>query len=122
MQPKGIIWAGLSVQDLAGEIAFYRDVLGLTLRRSGADWAHFEAGGGALFELFSGGQAREEAKSPAEQALVIGFEVADLAAEVALLESRGVQFTGEIESYRQQSWATFVDPEGNRLELKEIRN
>ena len=93
MQPKGIIWAGLSVQDLAGEIAFYRDVLGLTLRRSGADWAHFEAGGGALFELFSGGQAQEGAKSPAEQALVIGFEVEDLAAEVAVLESRGVRFS-----------------------------
>ena len=120
MKPIGIIWAGLQVQDLAIEIAFFRDVVGLKLLRSGEDWAHFQAGGGALFELLSGGQASTGPKGSAHQPLVIAFRVDDLAKEVTALKERGVRFLSEIESFRNQSWATFVDPEGNRLELKEI--
>lgn len=118
MEPQGIVWAGLQVENLAAAISFYRDVIGLPLRRSGADYAHFDAGGGALFELFSGGKAAAAAKDSAQQPLQIALRVGDLAAEVARLKARGVTFVSEIESFRSQSWATFVDLEGNRMELK----
>lgn len=122
MEPQGIIWAGLQVEDLTAAIVFYRDVIGLPLKRSGANSAYFDAGAGALFELFSGGRAAPAAKDSASQPLQIAFRVSDLAAEVSELTRRGVNFPDGIESYRSQSWAIFVDPEGNRLELKEIRN
>jgi catechol 2,3-dioxygenase-like lactoylglutathione lyase family enzyme len=55
MKYKGFIWAGLLVEDLPASIVFYRDVLGLPLLREGEGWAHFDAGEGAVLELFSGG-------------------------------------------------------------------
>ena len=121
MISKGIIWAGLAVQDLPAAVLFYRDILGLPLKRQGEGWAHFEAGGGALFELYSGGEASDTPKDNHHQALVIGFLVDDLTASVADLQRRGVKFLAEIDGYRNQRWITFCDPEGNRLELKEIR-
>jgi predicted enzyme related to lactoylglutathione lyase len=120
MNIKGIIWAGLSVADLEKEIAFYRDFLGLRLLRQGAGWAHFDAGNGALLELFSGGTASQAPKTPVQQPLVIGFQVGNLRLTVDELSAKGVQFIGEIEGYKNTSWAHFADPEGNRLEIKEI--
>jgi lactoylglutathione lyase len=121
MKSDGIVWAGLSVEDLKAALAFYGEILGLPLRRSGEGWAHFEAGGGALFEVMAGGRASRTPKSVEQQPLVIGFLVEDLEQVVAELTDRGVNFLGGIESFKNQSWAHFCDPEGNRLEIKEIR-
>ena len=38
------------------------------------------------------------------------------------LKGKGVRFIGEIEAYRNHRWAYFSDVEGNRLEIKEIKN
>jgi predicted enzyme related to lactoylglutathione lyase len=121
MQSKAIIWAGLYVEDLAAQVAFYRDVLQLPLRRQGIDWAHFDAGGGVLLELMTGGVASHAPKGSQQQSLVIAFLVDDLDETVAELKRRGVTFLGEPEGYKNQRWAHFCDPEGNRLEIKEIR-
>jgi lactoylglutathione lyase len=120
MQTKAIIWAGLTVENLEKEVIFFRDVIGLSLKRQGEGWAHFDAGGGALFELTAGGLAAPEPKDFSRQPLVIGFLVDHLDQEVAELKTRGVNFLGEIESFKSQRWVTFSDPEGNLLELKEI--
>ncbi len=120
MNPKGIIWAGLYVEDMERQVRFYRDVLGLRLLRQGEGWAHFEAGGGTLFELFTGGTAHPAPKAPAQQPLVPGFRVEDLDLAVDELRAKGVQFIGEVGHYKNTSWAHFADPEGNRLEIKEV--
>jgi predicted enzyme related to lactoylglutathione lyase len=121
MNPTAVIWAGLSVADLASQIAFYRDVVGLRLLRQGDDWAHFAISPGSLFELFAGGVASASPKDAGQQSLVIGLRVDDLDAAVAELQGKGVNFLGEIGSFRNQRWTYFVDPEGNRLEIKEIK-
>jgi extradiol dioxygenase family protein len=36
-----LIWAGLFVRDMEAAIAFYRDTLGLPMRKCGEDWAYF---------------------------------------------------------------------------------
>ncbi len=120
MNPKGLIWAGLYVEDMERQVRFYRDVLGLRLLRQGEGWAHFEAGGGALFELFTGGTACPTPKTPVQQPLVPGFRVDDLEQVVEELRSKGVQLTGEIGRYKNTRWAQFTDPEGNCLEIKEV--
>jgi predicted enzyme related to lactoylglutathione lyase len=118
MKRLGFAWAGIFVQDMAVAIPFYRDVLGLPLLDRGEGWAHFDAGGGALLESFSGGQASQTAKRPHEQSIVLGLRVADLDRASAELERRGAHLdeTGE---YGNTRWVYFADPEGNRLEIKQ---
>jgi catechol 2,3-dioxygenase-like lactoylglutathione lyase family enzyme len=120
MKYQGIIWAGLLVADLEGAVAFYGDVLGLRLLEADDGCALFDAGRGALFELWPAGQAAPSPKTPERQSLRIAFRVEDLDAAVSELTARGVRFFGEVGEYRGQRWINFADPEGNRLELKEL--
>ena len=121
MNYRGLVWAGIYVEDLAGSISFYRDVLGLPLLGQGEDWAHFDSGAGTLLELFTGGKSTKEPKEPDQQSIVLGLRVPDLEEAVAELEQRGIHFipeeSGEFAGTR---WAHFFDNEGNRLEVKQV--
>lgn len=120
MRFEGFIWAGLLVADMDAAVLFYRDVLGLRLLEGDPTCALFDAGGGALFELWPTGHASLSPKPPDRQSLRVAFKVDDLAAAVAELKGRGVHFTGEVGEYAGTRWINFTDPEGNRLELKEV--
>jgi predicted enzyme related to lactoylglutathione lyase len=120
MKYQGFAWAGLYVENMEASIAFYRDVLGLRLTNNGGSWAHFDAGNGAMLELFTGGTARPAPKEPDKQPLILGLRVEDFDAAYAELTQKGVRFIGEIGQYNETRWAHFSDPEGNRLEIKGI--
>jgi predicted enzyme related to lactoylglutathione lyase len=120
MTYMGLIWAGVTVQDMEAAVAFYGDVLGLRLIRKGQDWARFDAGNGCLVELFAGGKASPEPKLADRQPVVFSLRVDDLDAAVAELKGRGVSLIGEVGSYKDQRWAEFSDLEGNRLEIKQM--
>lgn len=120
MQYQGLAWAGVFMRDLRGAVQYYRDVLGLRLLGASETWAHFDAGGGALVELFSGGSPASAPKQADQQSIIVGLQVVDLDEAVALLKSRGVRFIGEIGTFENTRWAHFYDLEGNRLEIKEI--
>jgi catechol 2,3-dioxygenase-like lactoylglutathione lyase family enzyme len=121
MNYRGLIWAGVYVQDLDASVSFYRDVLSLRLLERGDGWAYFDAGGGALVELFIGGSAQRAPKTPDQQSIILGLRVENLDRAVAELSAKGVQFlpedSGEAGGER---WAHFYDGEGNRLEVKEV--
>jgi catechol 2,3-dioxygenase-like lactoylglutathione lyase family enzyme len=104
---------------LEASVSFYRDVLGLVLLDQGDGWTHFDAGGGALLELFGDGKASQVAKKPDQQSTVVGLRVADLTLAAAELEQRGVHL-GERGEYGNTQWVYFTDPEGNQLEIKEV--
>jgi predicted enzyme related to lactoylglutathione lyase len=120
MKYEGFAWAGIFVEDMEASIVFYREVIGLQLTNSGDGWAHFDAGNGAMLELFSGGKAHTAPKRPDQQPIVLGLRVEDLDVVHAELSQKGVVFLGEIGQYGGSRWAHFSDPEGNRLEIKEI--
>ena len=120
MNSQGIAWAGIFVEDMESSVRFYRDVLGLRLLNRGDGWAHFDAGNGAMVELFDGGTAQTAPKGPDRQSIVLGMRVDDLDVVHAELSQKGVVFLGEIGQYHETRWAHFADPEGNRLEIKEI--
>ena len=121
MKYRGLIWAGIYVEDLEACILFYQNVLGLPLLGQGEDWAHFDSGAGSLLELFTGGMHRQGPNKPDQQSIVLGLRVDNLDLAVAELQQKGVQFipdsSGEFAGTR---WAHFADMEGNRLEVKEI--
>lgn len=103
------------VSDLDRAVAFYRDVLGLSLvRRDGDSWALFEAGG-RRFALHAA--AEGQPVTPGGATAV--FAVNDLDAARARLADRGVRSSheGDVEGYAR--FASFLDPDENTFQLIE---
>lgn len=117
---KGIVWAGIYVEDLELAIGFYKNTLGLSLLGRKADYAHFDAGAGGLLELFSGGKSSPKPKGPEAQSTMAALRVENLAFTEEILRNRSVQFTENSGTFENMSWATIVDLEGNCIEIKEI--
>lgn len=103
------------VEDMGRALEFYEGTIGLTLlRRDGDDWAELDAGTVRL-GLHGAGDRRE----PSRGGTVV-LRVDDLDLARAALEERGVRFDGqpgEVEG--RARFASFEDPDGNRLQLIE---
>lgn len=119
--PLGLGWVGLYAENLSALSAFYADRVGFRTVEADAACVLFDAGAGCHFELWTKGTARPDRKSPSEQSMIVGFFVDRLEAAVADLKGRGVIPIGAIESYQGSRWIHYVDPEGNRFELKDRR-
>lgn len=101
------------VADMDRAVAFYRDVLGLSLvRREGPSWAVFDVEG-RMFALHGAVDGRPI--SPGGAAAV--FLVDDLDEAKTVLEARGVAFDheGDVPGYAR--FAAFRDPEGNTVQI-----
>ena len=120
MRYQGFIWAGLLVSDLESAVSFYRDVLGLPLIERDERCALFDAGHGALFELWPTGMASPSPKTPERQSLRVAFRVDNLEGAISERKGRGDQSLGEVGEDAGARWIKLVDPGGNRLELKEL--
>jgi predicted enzyme related to lactoylglutathione lyase len=105
----------LGVADLDKSIAFYEQVLGFKTveRRDDLRFAHVETNVPGLQLGLSVGSAQK-----GTGAAIVNISVADVAAARALLESRGVVFTGPTQVIPGKvSLAGFRDPDGNQLRL-----
>lgn len=108
----GAVW--LYSADVPRAVAFYRDVVGLTVIDDGEHVGHFDAGNIRLSihpvrpgqEVGSGG--------------FYVFIVDDIDQEVALLAERGVEFAGGITDRPYGRLAEFRDPDGHELSLWQI--
>jgi predicted enzyme related to lactoylglutathione lyase len=103
------------VRDMDAAVAFYRDVVGLALRRrDGDEWAEFDAPP-VMLALHGGGEQ-------ASASGTVVFRVDDLDDSRWALEQRGAQFdeyVGEVEGFAR--FATFHDPDGNPVQIIEYR-
>jgi predicted enzyme related to lactoylglutathione lyase len=113
-----MVW--LSVSDLQRACDFYGEVLGLSLKHVNdqvgwAEFAHPQAG--ALLGLRL---SEKDEIIPAGGATVV-FDVDDLAAGMAELEQAGVPFLTGAMNLNGYRYATFIDPDGNQLQLREVR-
>lgn len=119
---KGIHWVGVCAADWDATVAFYRDVLGLTLRGqgvqsapedAGARFAELSAANGDFVEVFGDGlAARELFQSP-----MAGFLVDDVAAARAEMERKGATFIGPIGRGGRWEWTYFRTPQGHVHQL-----
>jgi len=104
--------------DAAALFAWYRDVLGLPLQEGMGD--HALAAGGTVVTFDEHVDITGPAKEPARY--LIDLFVEDAAAETGRLEAAGVQC---IRRLGQEYWggiiSTFVDPDGNYVQLIEYR-
>lgn len=120
LHPQGIAWVGLYAEDIERLGDFYGRVLGLPLIEGDEACKIFDAGGGALFEIWGRGTASAK-KTPREQSTIVGFRVDRLEPVVEALAARGLTPDTPIDSYLGTRWVYFTDPEGNRFELKDER-
>ncbi len=97
---------------------FYRDRLGLTPRTSKPDFINFEWGG---VRLSVGIHDRVRGASREPLRIMVNLAVDDIHAVHARLASSGVVFTRTPEA---EEWggqvATFLDPDGNLLQLLQL--
>ena len=103
------------VSDMDRAVSFYRDVLGLRLaRRDENTWVEFDSGGGRL-ALHS--VAEGQPMTPGGATAV--FSVDDLDRAKADLSTRGVRFVHEGEVTGFARFASFLDTEGNTVQIIE---
>jgi predicted enzyme related to lactoylglutathione lyase len=102
-------------RDLDVAVAFFRDVVGLELRRrDGDEWAEFDAGPVRL--------ALHRSDDPPASGTAV-FRVDDLDGARRALEQRGAvfdDFVGEVEGFAR--FATFRDPDGDPVQIIEYRS
>jgi catechol 2,3-dioxygenase-like lactoylglutathione lyase family enzyme len=108
-----------NVDDMDKAVAFYRDSLGLPVKYESADWAELDAGNVtiALRRYGSGPEGRPELGAGEGATLV--FQVQDIKAAKAELESKDVKFIGGIFEYGSVKLAAFEDLNGNVLQIYE---
>ncbi|MFN2545159.1 MAG: VOC family protein [Actinomycetota bacterium] len=102
-------------RDMDAAVAFYREVLGLSLkRRDGDNWAEFDAGP-VRFALH--GVVDGHPVQPGGGTAV--FEVGDLDEATRQLQDRGVELGHSAEIAGYARYATFQDPDGNTVQVIE---
>jgi predicted enzyme related to lactoylglutathione lyase len=119
---KGIAYVHLLVEDWPMALEFYRDIVGLPIDQlfEPDQWVLFDVAGAKL-AIYPGGYGSTRPKGADRNAFVPTIECEDLEATVAELESRGVPFIAPIAANPDgYKLATFVDPEGNRVQLFEV--
>lgn len=102
----------LIVSDVDKSVAFYRDVLGLTVQFAMPEFAQLDMGGVALGLHPEG----EHVKVNSAVGISIGFYVSDLKASVGEVTGRG----GVVAYELVQDWGTlaaFKDPDGYEVQF-----
>ena len=104
----------LGVRDLARSLAFYRDVLGLTVQGTGGGFAFLDGGSItlALSEPLAG------ASEHLAGAVEVVFAVDDIHVAHSALSERGVSFHQTPRRITDTGWAAnFTDPDGHQLSI-----
>jgi lactoylglutathione lyase len=114
IKESGII---LFLENYEVSVRFYIDRLALPVREQQDDLTIFEFGASYLM-VEDKGVASEQEKTRAQNPTVLRIDIQDFNKTIEELELREVQV-----SVHKHSWGTIgviIDPEGNRIELKEV--
>lgn len=111
-----LVW--LSVSNLDAACGFYADTLGLTLSHMDPQigWAEFELPSSAARVGLR--ETEQDEIIPAGGA-TLTFDVESLEETMAELEGAGVMFITGVMSLNGHRFATFIDPDGNNLQLRQ---
>ncbi len=101
----------LFTADMPGMTAFYRDVLGLALRRDEPRWKEFDAGGCVI--ALHNGRSKIGARPPK-----IGFWAADIRAAREALVAQGLRMT-KVTTGGGLTRCEGCDPDGNPFSISD---
>lgn len=110
MEIKGLVWAGTATDRYEETVAFFRDLLGLSVFHQSPNLTVLKMESGDWVEVFGPGH---EHHGEFDTGPVVEFLVDDLEAARAELEGKGVQFLHENHSWGDYTWAHFRGPDGN---------
>ncbi len=110
----------IMVSDMAGSVAFYRDVLGLPLRFETSHWTEFATEGATLALHIADGGPSAARDSGAGQCRP-GFSVPDLQAYHAHLLAQGVECVRAPEEVFGAWIAQYRDPDGMLLSVSQTQ-
>ena len=113
MRVLGYTWAGVRTADLKTTAHFFANVMGMSLIREGKALVQFELPSGQIFEVFGS----ENRYYRLHACPVLAFQVEDVRAARGELESLGVEFVTDIETYGVEIWTYFRGPDGYLYEL-----
>jgi len=112
---KGINVVSITVSDLAKAKTFYSDVLGLgapSLDMPQASWIEWNTGNAADISI-----TQAEGAFAPNHNITIVFNVDDCHTAVAELRKRGVRCDDPVGIPGMVTYASFYDPDGNRLQM-----
>lgn len=109
----------LWVTDFKKTLTFYRDILGLELISQPGDMPHFKVGNGFLVLVKGSFKPPDEAFPPDFPQFSLAVDNLDQA--VTQLQSNDIKLESNIEERRDARWVTLRDPDGNLIELVEIK-
>jgi len=101
----------LFTKDMPGMVRFYRDVLGLELRKDEKGWKEFDAGG-CVIALHNG------TSSPGKRPPKIGFWAKDIAAARTALVGRGARMS-KVMAGGGLTRCEGKDPDGNPFSISD---
>jgi catechol 2,3-dioxygenase-like lactoylglutathione lyase family enzyme len=110
-----------NVSDMGRAVAFYRDILGLSVSQEDPSFTAFDAGGFRFALHWTGGSAVPSIPRDAHGAhagATVTFRVVDAVAAQQRLRDAWVKITG----FSDNPWGkvlTFEDPDGNVVKLME---
>jgi len=118
----------LLVSDLQKLITFYKDVLGMKVKRESEDWVELSTKEGTtrlalhLTQKHPVDQIQEEQIEGAIKirTMLLGFNVSDLENVCRNLESKGIKFHKRLKEESFGKHAIIEDPEGNLISMAEI--
>lgn len=113
MEINSIAFTVYPVSDMAQARRFYEGSLGLSPGHAFGDvWCEYEVGGGTFAVTTT-----EMGHEPGAKGAVVGFEVDDLDAFVALLKEKGVPFVMDMMETPVCRMAVIEDPDRNHVTI-----
>lgn len=106
----------LFLENYDENVNFYTEKLGLIVRERKQGLSKLDFGGSYLMVEDNGVSSTTE-KNRAQNPTVIRIEVMDFEETVSEIKSRGVRV--QVNKYNWGTIGTIVDPEGNRIEIKD---
>ncbi len=110
----------LWVEDFSKAITFYRDMLGLELLTQPGDMPHFRVGSSML--VLAKGRFTQPSDAFPPEFPQLALAVDDLDKMAARLHNLHIPLEANIEERRDSCWIKLRDPDGNLIELVEIKS
>ncbi len=102
----------IGTEEFGRLVPFYRDVLGLNVQMEGDGFAVLADG-----KLAIGKHSEVQGRSRDPNRVMVNFQVGDCQAEYERLRGKGVEFVRTPSQEDGFTIATFLDPDGNVLQL-----
>ena len=112
---EGVVGVTIWTDDPERLVRFYRDTLGLKVHRHHGDFVNFVFGD---MRLNLGLHDRVKGQASDPYRIMVHLAISDIHSEHRRLRDQGVQFIRAPEKEAWGGWvATFLDPDGNILQL-----